>query len=128
MRRIALSRSQSERSDVAEVESDTMLKILSGAVLMTALIWPTIANADKPSPKNCGGRLEMEIYLRDELHQQPAGFTVTSPAGRLELWTTKPVETQPGMFQAARWTGISINKATCIEVQGDAWIFVPWRN
>jgi len=77
------------------------------------------------APKNCGTRLEIETSLKAK-GQQKAGFTVSSPAGRLELWTTEPMEVNPGIFIATSWTGVSVNKAMCIEVEGVNWILTPW--
>ena len=93
------------------------------AVLVTLVaLWPMASTAGK---KVCMMRSQMEIHLRDTLQQKPAGFTVSSPKGRLELWTTRPVETVPGIYQAATWTAISIQSKSCIEASGSSWIFVP---
>ena len=98
-----------------------MKQLLIIALLLSMAI---TANA---TPKVCGERLEIETILKAEL-QRKVGFTVSSTAGRLELWTTEPTELGPGIFKAARWTGISVKKEMCIEVEGADWIFMPWEN
>ncbi len=82
-----------------------------------------------PKNKNCGSRLEITTHL-EGLNQRQVGFTVSSPAGRLELWTTKPIELPgSGIFIATSWTGLTVTSrdGVCIEVQGNDWITNPWK-
>ncbi len=94
-------------------------------VVIALLAWPpSLGNA---APKDCGVRMDIQAYLENVLIQRKIGFTVSSSAGRLELWTTELIETQPGIFIAARWSGISVSNKMCIEVQGTDWIFMSWQ-
>ncbi len=96
------------------------------AILVVALLaWPPAY----AGPKGCGDRWEIQAYLENYLQQRQTGHTVSSPAGRLELWTTEPVELPgSGIFVAENWSGITItSKETCIEVQGTGWITNPWK-
>ena len=99
-------------------------RYLWAALVTIGLLWsPAYA-----APKGCGDRSEIQAYLETYLQQRKVGFTVSSPAGRLELWTTKPIETSPGIFVAERWSGLTItSKETCIEVEGTGWIFMSWE-
>lgn len=93
------------------------------ALFILVLFWSTAYAAQK----NCGSRSEIQTHLQNQLQQRKVGFTVSSSAGRLELWTTQPMEVQNGMFIAERWSGISVKKDMCIEVQGTDWIFMSWE-
>ncbi len=97
-------------------------------VIIALLAWPP-ANA-APKNKNCGSRLEIAARL-EGLNQKQMGHTTTSPAGRLELWTTKPIQfLGSDIFIAAHWTGITVTSrdGMCIEVRGNDWITSdPWK-
>ena len=99
------------------------VSLIASVLLAVFLGWP-LANA---APKGCGDRSEIQAYL-ENLQQRKVGFTVSSRAGRLELWTTKRIETSPGMFIALRWSGVSESdeQGVCIEVEGTNWIFMQW--
>ena len=83
-----------------------------------------------PKNKNCGSRLEIAAHL-EGLNQQKVGHTVATSAGRLELWTTKPIELpESGIFIVAQWSGITVTSrdGMCIEVRGNDWITSdPWK-
>ncbi len=98
-------------------------RLWAALVTIVLLTWPPSLQA---APKSCGDRSEIQAYL-ENLQQRKVGFTVSSTAGRLELWTSQPIETFPGMFIAARWSGISVSKEMCIEVEGTDWIFMTWN-